>query len=144
MIRFELFSALRPWISGFSTERFRKNSELYETRLKRATVCHRGNLGCRNGMGGGGHAQPIQNRGTCRTRPLRIPNIIPGATPIGSAESNRDTLAVNLSRCAHRPARVMAGTAVGTPSWLGIPGLNGRKFLPKGHLLRLMIALSVL
>ena len=40
MIRFELFSALPPWISGFSTERFRKNSKLYETRLKRATVCH--------------------------------------------------------------------------------------------------------
>jgi hypothetical protein len=43
-----------------------------------------------------------------------------------------------------RPARVMGGTAIGTPCRLGIPGLNGREFLPKGHLLRLMIALSVL
>ena len=95
-------------------------------------------------MSGGAHAQPIQNRGTCRTRPLRIPNIIPGATPIGLAEWKRDTLAVNLSRCAYRPARVMAGTAVGTPSRLEIPELNGRNFLPKGHLPRLMIALPAL
>ena len=40
LIHFELFSALRSWISGFSTERFRKDSELYETRLRTAAVCH--------------------------------------------------------------------------------------------------------
>ena len=43
-----------------------------------------------------------------------------------------------------RPARVMGGTAVGAPCRLEIPGLNGKEFLPKGHLLRLMITLSVL
>ena len=64
--------------------------------------------------------------------------------PNRAAEANRDTLAVNLSRCAQRPASLMADTAVGAPFQLGISGLNGREFLPKGHLLRLMIALSVL
>ena len=57
------------------------------------------------------------------------------------AEANRDTLAVNLSRCAQRLASVMADTAVGATFQLGISGLNGREFLAKGHL---MIALSVL
>ena len=40
LIRFEVFSARRPWISGFCTERFRKNSKLYEMRLRTAAVCH--------------------------------------------------------------------------------------------------------
>ena len=104
---------------------------------------HRRNLGCRNGMG----AARMRSRSRTGDLPQPThpdPQYDSRWHPNRAAESNRDTFAVNLSRCAHRPARVMAGTAVGAPCRLGIPGLNGREFLPKGHLPRLMIALSVL